>query len=491
MCANECSGKRENFKHDLEKWVNDEKVAVELINVSEILRLDKTIELLLIGRQINDKGAGKILENHSFAENVLGIPVTVQNSLKFAKAMLALNIAPARIDLARLHREWNDEKENFKEDINNFIKTKLSGFINVDPKNCTEQDVVLYGFGRIGRIAARELINGSGNGTQLRLRAIVLRRGTPDDLKKRAELFKNDSVHGNFPGVIETDVENSMLCINGHKIKVIIASNPEEIDYTAEGITNALLIDSTGTLRDREALSKHLKAKGISKVLLTAPGKGDIPNIVYGVNHDKKEYEKETIFSSASCTTNAIVPTLYLLNNKFKIVKGHLETIHSYTNDQNLLDNYHKNMRRGRSAALNMVITDTGAGKAAAKAIPELEGKLSANAIRVPTPNVSLAILNLTVEKATTIEEINKVIFDASIKGDLVEQICYSNSTEFVSTDGNGEAHTAVYDSPATKISADGKTMIIYLWYDNEYGYTLQAIRVAKHITHTSRYKYC
>ena len=360
----------------------------------------------------------------------------------------------------------------------------------MNPSNNEDMDVVIYGFGRIGRMTARELITQSGNGTQLRLRAVVTRKCSRDDLKKRADLFLKDSVHGSFPGVVDVDYDNMCLNINGHSIRMIRSDSPASIDYTKEDIHNALLIDSSGAWRDREGLSEHLKAKGISKVLLTAPGKGDIPNIVYGVNQNMEGIKEEAVVSAASCTTNAIVPALSVIEQNLGIVKGHLETIHSYTNDQNLLDNFHSKKRRGRSAPLNMVITDTGAAEAAVKAIPSLKGKLTAGAIRVPTPNMSLAILSLTVEKETSKEEINSMFYQASIKGELIEQILYSNSTEFVSSDGIGENCTSIFDSPATQVSSDGRSFVVYLWYDNEYGYTKQVIRLGKHITGVKRYRY-
>ncbi len=482
--------KLDNYNQRLNKWVSDEKAATELLNVSGILRFDKTIELIILGRPLNDKGAGSILNTHLFAEKTLSHPVRVENSLKFAKAILASNVAPARIDLARLNREWDEEADSFGNDPNLFIESKLSSIINVNPRNLEDKDVVIYGFGRIGRMAARELITQSGNGNQLRLRAIVTRKCSKEDLKKRADLFQRDSVHGSFTGVVDIDYDNMCLNINGHRVKMITSDSPESVDYTSEDIHNALLIDSTGVWRDREGLSKHLESRGISKVLLTAPGKGDLPNVVYGVNQNQDGIQEESIVSAASCTTNAIVPALSVIENNLGIVKGHLETIHSYTNDQNLLDNFHSKKRRGRSAPLNMVITDTGAAKAAAKAIPTLQGKLTASAIRVPTPNMSLAILSLTVEKETTKEEIDRMFYDVSMKGELIEQILYSNSTEFVSSDGIGENCTSIFDSPATQVSSDGKSIVIYLWYDNEYGYTKQVIRLGKHITGVKRYRY-
>ena len=482
--------KLDTYNQRLSKWVSDEKAATELLNVSGILRFDKTIELIILGRPLNDSGAGSILNTHLFAEKTLSQPVRVENSLKFAKAILASNTAPARIDLARLNREWNEESKTFGNDPNLFIESKLAPIINVNPRNLEDRDVVIYGFGRIGRMAARELITQSGNGTQLRLRAIVTRKCSKEDLKKRADLFQKDSVHGSFTGVVDIDYDNLCLNINGHRVKMITSDSPDSVDYTEEDIHNALLIDSTGVWRDREGLSSHLKSKGISKVLLTAPGKGDIPNIVYGVNQNMKSIQEEVIVSAASCTTNAIVPALSVIEKKLGIEKGHLETIHSYTNDQNLLDNFHSKKRRGRSAPLNMVITDTGAAKAAAKAIPSLEGKLTASAIRVPTPNMSLAILSLTVKKETSKEEIDSMFYESSIKGELIEQILYSNSTEFVSSDGVGENCTSIFDSPATQVSGDGRSIVIYLWYDNEYGYTKQVIRLGKHITGVKRYRY-
>jgi glyceraldehyde 3-phosphate dehydrogenase len=479
----------DSFDKSLQNWINDEKAAIEFINVIGKLWFDKSIELICLRSQLIDRGPGKILNKHVRAETILKKPVRVQDSLLLAKAILAEDIAPARIDIGRLNSEWTDEKSNY-ENAGEFIVDKLKNFVGAPPRSTRTQDVVLYGFGRIGRLLARELVKTAGNGSQLRLRAIVTRTNSPEDIKKRISLFRKDSVHGGFGGVANDDAENNCFHINGHIVHMIAANGPEAIDYTQYGIKDALLIDNTGVWRDRAGLGKHLQAKGISKVLLTAPGKGDIPNVVYGVNQHTLNLKDETIYSAASCTTNAIVPGLKVLNDNLKIVKGHIETIHAYTNDQNLLDNYHKKSRRGRSAPLNMVITETGAGSAAAKAIPELKDKLTSNAVRVPTPNVSLAILTLEVEKKTDIEEVNQMFLSASLKGKLIEQIRYSNSTEFVSSDGIGDSCACIYDMPATKVSADGKTVVVYLWYDNEFGYTCQVIRLAKHVGQVKSYRY-
>jgi glyceraldehyde 3-phosphate dehydrogenase len=227
-------------------------------------------------------------------------------------------------------------------------------------------------------------------------------------------------------------------------------------------------------------------ANGVSRVLLTAPGK-EIPNVVFGINERDLKLDDEKIHSAASCTTNAISPILKVIEDHLGIVKGHIETVHAYTNDQNLLDNMHKKPRRGRSAAINMVITSTGAGSAVTKVIPSLKDKLTANAVRVPTPNGSLAILSLELNRETTLEAINELIKSAALEGPLVNQIYYSFDPELVSSDIIGNTCCSVYDSNATIVSKDGKNVVLYTWYDNEFGYTKQVIRLAKYVSKVRR----
>lgn len=480
---------RNDYEVQLQDWIKDEKAAVELIHVIGHLWFDKSVELIIFRNQLVDRSASEILNFHLYAHNIVKQAINVQDTLKLARAIESIEqIAPARIDIGRLGAEWLQERGSGIT-INEFVRQKLADFVGHSGASFAPKDVVLYGFGRIGRLAARELISQAGKGEQLRLRAIVTRGGSDEDLTKRAELLRVDSVHGPFPGTVVEDFQNKCLIVNGHRIHMISANQPEDVDYTAYGIQDALLIDNTGVARDREGLARHLKAKGISKVLLTAPGKGDIPNIVYGVNNGQYS-DSETIFSAASCTTNAIVPVLKVIEEGLGIERGHIETIHSYTNDQNLLDNYHKKYRRGRSAALNLVITETGADKAVAKVLPQLGGKLTGNAVRVPTPDVSLAILSLTVNKASDKDSVNALLKDAALKGDLVEQIQYSFSNELVSTDLVGNPCASIVDSPATIVSKDGKNVVLYVWYDNEYGYTRQVIRLSKELAGVIRMRY-
>ena len=471
----------------LNNWVDQERAASDLLNSISTLKYDKSVELVLFRNTLIDTSVSEILKLHDYAKHFVNKPINVVDTAALAKALTALNIAPARIDIGRLANEYNTEKANYS-DVTAFLNDKLADAIDAD-KTLEPRDVVLFGFGRIGRLLARELVKYTGSGSQLRLRAVVVRKIDEQQLIKRADLLRNDSVHGAFPGTVSVDVEKKAIIVNGQIVYFIEGGKHDEVDYEAYGINNALLLDNTGAFRDREALSGHLKSKGISKVILTAPGK-EVPNVVYGINHEDLDVENENVYSAASCTTNAIAPVIKVIEDKFNIVKGHIETVHAYTNDQNLLDNFHKKERRGRSAAINMVITETGAAKAVTKVIPSITNKLTANAVRVPTPNGSLAIMNLTIGRETTLEEVNEVIKDAALNGELVEQINYSIDPELVSNDIIGNECCSVFDSPATIVSPDKKNVVLYTWYDNEFGYTKQVLRLAKHVAQVRRFMY-
>lgn len=476
------------YESELSDWVNKEKSAISLISSIGNLLYDKSIELVLFRNPLVDQSVSEILSLHKSTSEVTGNKITVEDSAALAEEIMNIDIAPSKLDIGKLAAEWALEKGNFGS-ITEFLNSKLSGFKTSDNQLLEPRDVVLYGFGRIGRLAARELIKQAGKGQQLRLRAIVVRNNSEDQIKKRASLLRMDSVHGPFPGTIFEDYENKNLIINGQVINIIQANHPSEIDYTTFGINNALVLDNTGVFTDKEALSNHLKSKGVSKVILTAPGK-EIPNIVYGINQKEFKIEDHDIFSAASCTTNAISPILKVIEDNYGVEKGHIETVHAYTNDQNLLDNYHKKPRRGRSAAINMVITSTGAGKAVTKVIPSLNGKLTANAVRVPTPNGSLAIMNLSINKEASLEDVNQMVKKYAMEGDLVNQIKFSIEEELVSNDIIGNTCCSVFDSHATIVSEDKKNIVLYVWYDNEFGYTKQVIRLAKYVANVRRLLY-
>ncbi len=474
----------------MSKWIEKEKKALELINIAGKLWLDRNVELVIFRRNIVDARYTEVLNNKEYAKKYLNLPLSIEDFLAIATAIEQLEISNSRIDIATLNKEWIEEKGNFNS-VNEFTATKLADYIGKDKRVIEPKDVVLFGFGRIGRLAARELIQQHGNGEQLRLKAIVTRGNSDEEIKKRSSLLRKDSVHGKFRGVITEDYENKTLVANGNVIHMISADNPAEIDYTQYGINDALLIDNSGIWRDAEKLGNHLKSKGISKVLLTAPGKGTLPNIVYGVNHLSYHPDDFKVWTAASCTTNAISPIIKVISDVYGIESGHVETVHSYTNDQNLLDNYHKKYRRGRSAPMNMVITETGAASAITKVMPEMSGKFTGNAVRVPTPDVSLAILNLNLSKTVaSVDEINAILKQAGSFGSLVEQIDFSTSQELVSSDCIGNPHASIVDSHATLLSPNSKSIVLYVWYDNEYGYSRQVIRYAKYLADVIRLRY-
>ena len=455
-------------------WQERQTFAENMQPIIGQLFRNKGIEISIYGRPLVNASAIDIIKAHKSVALHEENKLRLRESFPFVEALSKMTLAPARIDVGKLAYRYLFLGHANGLSIEQYIEKELSSIAkNTDSQK--SKDVVLYGFGRIGRLLARLLIERAGPSAKLNLRAIVIRPGKKDDLEKRASLLRRESVHGAFNGSITIDKENNVIKANGAFIKVIYANSPAEIDYTEYGINDALIVDNTGIWTDEEGLGQHLKSKGVAKVLLTAPAKGDIKNIVYGVNEDMILAE-DRIISAASCTTNAITPVLKALNDEFGIRNGHVETIHSYTNDQNLIDNYHPSPRRGRSAPLNMVISTTGAAKAVAKALPELKGLLTGNAIRVPTPNVSMAIMNLNLKKATDKEALNDYLRNISLNSKLQNQVDYTASSEIVSTDLVGSRYAGVVDSQATIV--DGDRAVLYVWYDNEFGYSCQVIRV-------------
>ena len=459
-------------------WNGREAAAESMIPLIGRLYRRNNVVTSVYGRAIINQSVIGLLKSHRFVRQVEEKELSVHDTFAILKVLDGLELGRARIDIGKLAVRFSETSGVSLED---FLKSELGDIVGQYDEgaasNKETKDVVLYGFGRIGRLLARILIEKAGGGDNLRLRAIVVRDGgATNDLEKRASLLRRDSVHGSFEGTITVDNENNILTANGTSIQVIYSKGPDQVDYMQYGIDNALVIDNTGIWRDEAGLGLHLKSKGVSKVLLTAPGKGDIKNIVYGINNGQI-LDTDTILSAASCTTNAITPVLKAIDDKFDVIDGHVETVHSYTNDQNLIDNYHKGSRRGRSAPLNMVITETGAAKAVSKALPKMEGRLTGNAIRVPTPNVSMAILNLNLSAKSTVEEVNAHLRDVSLHSELQKQIDFVNSEEVVSTDFVGSRRAGIVDAKATIVS--GNRLVLYVWYDNEFGYSAQVVRVA------------
>ena len=439
------------------------------------------INILIYGKSLVNQSPVEIMRAHRFARQSDDNELSELETFPILQYLDTLSITDCEIDIGELAVRFHNFS-NLKNDssgLSEYINNELSDVVNIESDRPVKpKDIVLYGFGRIGRLVTRMMIQNTGPGNYYRLRAIVIRKAGDDDIYKRASLLSRDSVHGPFDGTVRVDEEKSTLVINGNPVKVIYASSPAEVNYSDYNIESPLVIDNTGVWRDFDGLSKHIESNA-SQVLLTAPGKGDIKNIVYGVNDDILE-DSDQIISAASCTTNAIVPVLKVINDNYGIDGGHIETVHSYTNDQNLIDNFHKGDRRGRGAPLNMVITSTGAVKAVGKAIPELANKLTGNAIRVPTPNVSLAILSLVLNVNVDKDDINNYLKSMAFHSKYRETLGFVNSPEIVSTDFYSSPFASIIDSQATITS--GKRVTLYCWYDNEYGYSKQVINLAKKI---------
>ncbi|WP_329034792.1 glyceraldehyde-3-phosphate dehydrogenase [Streptomyces sp. NBC_00178] len=459
-------------------WKTREEIAESMIPIIGKLHRERDVTILLHSRSLVNKSVVSILKTHRFARQIAGEELSVTETLPFLHALSSLDLGPSQIDLGMLAATYRSDDHGLS--VEEFTAEAVAGATGANKTERREsRDVVLYGFGRIGRLLARLLIEKTGSGNGLRLRAIVVRRGAGQDIVKRASLLRRDSIHGQFQGTITVDEANDRIIANGNEIQVIYSDDPTTVDYTAHGIKDAILIDNTGRWRDREGLSKHL-VPGIAKVVLTAPGKGDVPNIVHGVNHETIKPD-EQIISCASCTTNAIVPPLKAMADEYGVLRGHVETVHSFTNDQNLLDNYHDSDRRGRSAPLNMVITETGAASAVTKALPDLDAKITGSSIRVPVPDVSIAILNLQLGRGTDRQEVLDHLRNVSLTSPLRRQIDFITAPDAVSSDFIGSRHASIVDAGATKV--EGDNAILYLWYDNEFGYSSQVIRVVQHVS--------
>ena len=438
------------------------------------------VHVMIYGQSLVNKSPIDIMHAHRFVRQIEANELSELETYPLLERLSKMDLPDCEVDLGELAMRCTFFKDlpSNPDSIDDFLNEQISvnDLIINRPEN--PQNIVLYGFGRIGRLMARMLAQTTGPGNYFRLKGVVVRKTGDNDLVKRASLLRRDSVHGRFEGTIRVDLENELLVINGNPVKFIYSNSPKEVDYSKLGINAPIVIDNTGIWRNQEDLSQHLDS-GASKVILTAPAKGDIRNIVFGVN-DSALKDSDKIISAASCTTNAIVPVLKIISDNYGINSGHIETVHSYTNDQNLIDNFHKGDRRGRSAPLNMVITSTGAVKAVAKAIPELKDKLTGNAIRVPTPNVSLAVLVLNINKSVTRDELNDFLKTSAFASKYREIIGYTNSPEAVSTDFYSSPYATTIDSQAT--IADGNQITLYCWYDNEYGYTKQVLNLMKKV---------
>ncbi len=324
--------------------------------------------------------------------------------------------------------------------------------------------VAINGFGRIGRLVARAILERPDCGLEL------VAINDLADAKSNALLFKRDSVHGAFPGEVSAD--GDAMVVNGKRISVTAERDPANLPHAELGVDIAL--ECTGFFADRDSASKHLTA-GAKRVLISAPAKGVDLTVVYGVNHDKLTAE-HVVVSNASCTTNCLAPVAKVLNDTLGIERGLMTTVHAYTNDQKILDQIHPDMRRARAAGMSIIPTTTGAARAVGEVLPELKGKLDGSAIRVPTPNVSLVDLTFTPKRDTSVEEVNKILKDAS-EGALKGVLAFSDEP-LVSIDYNHCPASSTVDSLETAV-LEGKLVRVVSWYDNEWGFSNRMVDTA------------
>ena len=322
--------------------------------------------------------------------------------------------------------------------------------------------VAINGFGRIGRLVARAILSRTDHDLEL------VSINDLGDAKANALLFKRDSVHGNWAG--EVSVDGDALIINGKRIAVTAERDPAKLPHAAQGVEIAL--ECTGIFASKEKASAHLTA-GAKRVVISAPATGVDKTIVFGVNHETLSAD-DVVISNASCTTNCLAPLAKVLHDAIGIEKGFMTTIHSYTNDQNTLDQLHSDMRRARAAALSMIPTTTGAARAVGEVMPELKGKLDGSSVRVPTPNVSVVDLKFVAKRGTTKDEVNELLKAASEAGPLKGVLGYSDEP-LVSIDYNGDARSSTVDSLETAV-IDGNLVRVLSWYDNEWGFSNRMI---------------
>lgn len=463
-------------------WKQREELAESMIPIiGKLYR--KNIATYCYGRALNHQSVTDLMKTHRRVRQVAENELSEFETYPIMKLLDGMDLGPSHIDVGKLAVRFMEAEvhlgaEGSNERLKAFVEESVAEVIgrHVPPLK-KPQHVVLYGFGRIGRLLARLLIEKTGAGGQLLLKAIVFRDEDRKHLIKRTSLLRRDSVHGAFKGTLRVDEEHGCIVANGNVIQAIYANDRGKVDYTKYGIENAIIIDSTGAWRDETGLAEHLKSKGAERVILTAPAKSPIKNVVSGVNSRQID-RNDKILGTASCTTNAIVPLIKVINDKYGVEHGHIETVHAYTPDQNLVDNFHRKERRGRGAPLNLVITETGASNAVVEFLPELKGKITGNAIRVPTPNVSLVILNATLSKAITRQELNEYLRWVALHSDLQRQIDYTVSPEVVSSDFVGNRHACIVDSAVT-LASDNRA-VVYAWYDNEFGFSCQVVRVVQ-----------
>ena len=437
------------------------QVAQQIRDIAERVYVERGMRVEICARPVRNQLPAQILKSLAFAA-ATDDSCTATALLATLQQVCEAASGPCLVDLADLTQATPEERQSALQ--------LLGGTgAQVAPRN-----VVVNGFGRIGRLLVRQLST-DGYVPYLKLAGIRVRPGT--DLRRRAALLEHDSVHGAFNADLQCDPDNSSLIINGEAIPVFEAGGDSAM------AADTLLLESTGVGRDAPALEGLLAESGAEQVLLTAPGKSGVSNLVHGIS-DLSASAKEPVLAAASCTTNAIVPLLAVLEERIGLRHAHFETVHAYTNDQNLVDNAHSSARRGRAAVSNIVMTTTGAADAVVQVLPQLAGRLSANAVRVPVADVSLLALNLQLAQSSSADELRALLEEVSLSPRHRNLIGFSSNPELVSSDCIGDRHACLVDAPALQVTGErGDRCALYAWYDNEAGYCAQVLRLAQDLS--------
>ena len=462
-------------------WKNREEIAESMIPIIGKLHRERDVTILLHSRSLVNKSVVSILKTHRFARQIAGEELSVTETLPFLQALTTLDLGPSQIDIGMLAATYKADDRGLS--VEEFTADAVIGATGENKIERRESDATSSSTASAASAASspacssRRPARATACGCAPSWSAGGGEAGPRQARLAAAARLHPRPVPGHDHG--RRGEQHDRRQRQRHQGDLLRTTRPT-VDYTAYGIKDAILIDNTGKWRDREGLSKHLRP-GIAKVVLTAPGKGDVPNIVHGVNHDTIKPD-EQILSCASCTTNAIVPPLKAMADEYGVLRGHVETVHSFTNDQNLLDNYHKADRRGRSAALNMVITETGAASAVAKALPDLEATITGSSIRVP----GAGRVDRDPQPAPGPRDHPRGGPRPPPRRVAAPRRSSARSTSpppptRSPCDFIGSRHASIVDAGATKV--EGDNAILYLWYDNEFGYSCQVIRVVQHVS--------
>lgn len=466
-----------------ERQVFNEKLdlAHEMIPIIKRLHRDYNVVLSIFSQALLGADDIGVVRAHRFARHVVDRPLSMQSTLDILRVLDSLELVPASLDLGSLVVRFNRDPEG---DLEAFLRAQLTDII--DKRSARHhRDVVLYGFERVGRMIARLLIARDSEYAGPRLRAIVVPpRG--NDTVSIGALLRRDSVHGQFAGSVIVDEEAGTVTANGVEIQVITTEDAASVDYAAHGIEHAIVVDNSRESQDRAGLEQHLAASGVERVVLVGRGEGDVKNVVYGINdHEITDDQAGKVVATASCTTNAVATILSALDGRYGIRHAHIESVHAYTSDQSLLDEYHSSPRRGRAANLNIVPASTGAEQAVAEVLPALQGKVTAAAVRVPVPDVSMAALNLALDKNVDRDGLNNYLRKVSLYSTMKQQVDFTTSPTVVSSDFAGSDYNCIVDGATTM--AHDNHVSVRIWYDNDVSHARQSLRIIEHIAGARR----